>query len=441
MFGAFLLLRFLLQFRLLWQPAAGHEHACTASEEGSVRSSSLIQGISQTHRGALMQRSAEKAANDSDRPRLAKTTETHHDDMVQGAATSLPRLETHHDDMAQGAFTSMPRLDQRSSSPSHASDGAKSKQSPWHRAVALLQHRSFGSVGPVMFITAVFFLMGVVLILMVAITPHGSFGWDDPPPGHGDSGAGMPKLVHENVAKGQAAPPMSASQYSVTSVDAYRRSTSVTHSSTVSSPIREGDVNPKVLSPQLVVPDDCECALVLKMPTSEWRGSFSICDTRGSAVLKVMITNVLGTGSTGGQPALEIHLSSVSQPISKVARCRLLRVSTKPTFLVYQGESTELFATLTSDTAGKAQLVLAEGSAFALLGEDLESLRFVDENNLLHGTCEPHDPTESSAVANVGGGEGKLCLVRIGPLSDAGLVLCGFICFHQLKLASAIPGY
>merc|ERR1719174_1678268 len=190
--------------------------------------------------------------------------------------------------------------------------------------------------------------------MMVAITPHGSFGWDDPPNAPGDAGAGMHKqLLHENMAKGQAGPPMSASQYSVTSVDAYRHSTSVTHSSTVSSPIRGGDVNPKVLSPQLVVPDDCECALVLKMPSSAWRGSFSICDTRGSAVLKVMITNVLGTGSTGGQPALEIHLSSVSQPISKVAKCRLLRVSTKPTFLVYQGESTELFATLTSDTASK----------------------------------------------------------------------------------------
>lgn len=231
--------------------------------------------------------------------------------------------------------------------------------------------------------------------------------------------------------QGSQVPPVDARQYSSTSIDAlarHSRITSATESAMTPSPMAtRGAV--KALSPQLVVPDDCECALVLRMPASGWRGSFDICDTRGSAVLQVFVQDT----TFQSQKALEIQLGSSFVPSSVVARCRLLKAGKISTFCVYQKDSDEMFATVTSEAVGRARLVVAAGGYFDIIREDQDNVRVLDEQRQLHGTSETYVPPADSPIPNEGG---MVCLVRVGPLSDAGLVLCGLMCLHQLDLAS-----
>lgn len=436
MFGVYLLLQLLVHPGQIFLPVAGHEDACLAEGQSSERSSSLIQGVSWTYRGSLKHQAREEAAKDPERPQLPKIPHAHADEPVQGQSSQEPSVQHSAEASSHNAeHSASSQRGVEESIPSKENNATSNKWAAPHRLVSLLQHRSPGSIGAILFVTAIFFILGVVLILVLAINPpsphpDGSYQYDDETDTPGD------KVAQRYLSsQGMAGPPVEMSQNSAISTDTFSRhsGTSVQGGMTPSHSImaKTGEIKPKVLSPQLVVPADCECALVLRMPTSGWRGSFAISDTRGSAVLQVSIVDGELAG-TSGQATLEIQLCSSSTPTSKVARCRLLKAGKIGTFCVYQGESTDLFATVTRDTGGKAKLVLASGGSFNFIREDRDNVRVVDDHDQLHGTSEPYNPRDSHAGASMQTDAGKSCLVRIGPLSDAGLVLCGLLCIHQL---------
>lgn len=393
----------LLQPGLVFPLVAGHE-ACMADRQESVRSSSLIQGVSWKYRSFVDQQSPQRAKTNSQNlqilnSRLAKTVGS-----TDRGITSPKRSEKGHK--------------------SNPGENATSKEvgPPQHRLmssfVSLLQLRSpgNGAVGAIIFITAVFFLLGMVLMLIV----H------------------MEAFVTKGAPERSQVPPREVLQYPNSSTSLPRQSTTSTVERVSTPPGRDspGVSRSTSLSPQLVVPEDRECALVIQMPASGWRGSFSVCDVSGNAVLKVLIQDRASqTGSfTQAQQLLEIQLCSSATPTSMVGRCRLL----KGTFCVYQKDNDDLFGTVASESVGKARLVVTDGGYFDFSREDEDSIKVVDEHQQLHGTSETYVPQEDSPLLKVfrpvRGDERDLHLVRVGPLSDAGLILCGLMCLHQLDM-------
>lgn len=469
-FNAFLLASLLKQHVLFPWLANGHEMTCAAGGQESARSSSLIQGV--VHRSSTALQSARQPATDFEGPRLAKLAASNEIGMAHNlpnksnAEPNSQRQSTEIKHMGNLSMLSQTRdASSLSSNPgdgdlwqesqkrdasilsSKPGDGAPN-QLMHHALLALVQHSSDGSVGTIMFITAVFFLLGVVFLLVVALSPTLSEKFDQeswPEEDRLNKGrsSNMPATGGEKVVLNYGAgmgqgvrAPGAAAQYSSTRLGS---TPGVSQSPAVQIPpptVTAGDVKLKALSPQLVVPEDCECALVLKQPTSGWRGKFAVCDTRGSPVLQVMIEDTIAAA----QQALEIQLSSSAVPNSMVARCRILQSGKNPTFCVYQKEGLEVFATVTYEAVDKARLVLAAGGYFDFMREDPDNVRVVDEHGQLHGTSESYSPSIDSGAASQGVVERDLCLVRVGPLSDAGLVLCGLMCFHYLDLESAARG-
>jgi len=420
-----------------------------ADGQGSVRSSSLLQGISRTYRGSVELEPGKKNEEHSNGQRLAEIAETHGRDIAKGHAglQGKSNMGQH----LQNATVATTHADDNSTS-SELQAGVRitnkqgdnitstSKQVVQHRLMSLLQQKT-GSLGAAMFITGILFLIAVVLMVSLAVLPTETDSSPtyqrstNPSQNMNQSQKGVEKIVLNHPPSSAQGLPMQAesSQYAINSTNQLDRHSSTPQSSTrPSAPtVTTGDIKKKPLSPQLVVPDDCECALVLQMPSSGWRGSFSVCDCRGSAVLQVLIEEV----NTQGEKGVEIQLCSSSVPTSTVARCRLLNAGNKK-FYVYQKDSSELFATVTSEGVGKARLLLAAGGHFDFIREDQENVRVLDEHDQLHGTSESYKPPAGSAVTGIGADDGNLCLVRVGPLSDAGLVLCGLMCVHQLNLAT-----
>lgn len=398
-------------------PVAGYEATCAANRQGTARSSSFIQSATHTLRSSVSLQSSRHTNIELREEKLVKVVDKGKHDSTHAGNMSSKRF-------VQGS-SAIP------------GENLTSDQQVQHKLLALIQSQSAGSLGAVMFITAVFFLLGVVLMLAVAISPaykeEDSSQYVSPA---GVSGYGGKEGVMHYGQNMSHVSQAEQSQYSSTRIDARRSNTpSIGHSPMTPAPVvTAGDIKPKALSPQLVVPDDCECALVLKNPSSGWRGGFDVCDTRGSPVLQVLIEDTTVTA----QQVLEIRLCSSAAPGTVVARCRMLKTGKNPTFCVYQKESSEVFATVTSENAGRARLVLAAGGYFDFLSDDPANVRAVDEHGQLHGTSESYSPSrESGAVSSMVMDERNLCLVRVGPLSDAGLVLCGLMCLHQLNVAKS----
>eukprot|EP00746_Dinoflagellata_sp_MGD_P118766 gnl/MRDRNA2_/MRDRNA2_54854_c0_seq2.p1 gnl/MRDRNA2_/MRDRNA2_54854_c0~~gnl/MRDRNA2_/MRDRNA2_54854_c0_seq2.p1 ORF type:complete len:410 (+),score=72.11 gnl/MRDRNA2_/MRDRNA2_54854_c0_seq2:132-1361(+) len=375
---------------------AGYEPTCAASQQGTARSSSLIQSATHTLRSFVSLQSSRHENIELQKERLAQVVDRGKQDSI--IADNMSMLSSR--SFVQG------------SSATQQGGNLTSDQHAPHKLMSLLQYQS-GSLGAVMFITAVFFLLGVVLMLAVAISPaykeEESSQYVSPTvPGFG----GKEGMMHYGQ-KMSHVPQAEHSQYSSTKIDAMGRRSNPPSSQSLMQPapvVAGGDVKPKALSPQLVVPDDCECALVLKNPTSGWRGSFDVCDTRGSPVLQVLIEDTTVTA----QQALEIRLCSSAAPGTVVARCRMLKTGKNPTFCVYQKESSEVFATVTSETTGRARLVLAAGGYFDFLSDDPTNVRAVDEHGQLHGTSESYYPSrESGAMPSMVTDERNLCLVRV----------------------------
>lgn len=195
---------------------------------------------------------------------------------------------------------------------------------------------------------------------------------------------------------------------------------------------RDGSPKPAPLSPQLVVPEDCECALVLPAPGRGWTGSFGIADTRGSTVLSASLQ---GPGPTS--PEFIIKLSSASAPCTTVAQCR--KVKDGIGYSIYRGDTHELFATFKYWSPGRARLVLAGGNlapGFDFATERGESSGppcvTIRDENALHAVSEPYE-LEQDASSAFRSEHRNLTLVRVGPLGDVGLVLCGLLCLQQLQ--------
>lgn len=432
MFFHFSFVLWLLQpLGLFHLPVAGYETSCAADRQATARSSSLIQSASHTLRSYVSLQSSRHTNTELQEERLAKVVDKGKRASTNGSLDKNftgqgLQHRTHADNMSMLSLKLFVQ-----------GENLTSDLRVQHKVLSLIQNQS-GSLGAVMFITAVFFLLGVFLMLAVAFSPaykeEESSQYSSPTvPGFG----GKEGKMHygQNMSH---VPPAEQSQYSSTRIDAIGRRSNTP--SVGQSPIQSahmgtaGDVKPKALSPQLVVPDDCECALVLKSPSSGWRGGFDVCDTRGSPVLQVLIEDTTVTA----QQALEIRLCSSAAPGTLVARCRMLKTGKNPTFCVYQKESSEVFATVTSENTGRARLVLAAGGYFDFLSDDPNNVRAVDEHGQLHGTSESYSPSrESGAVPSMITDDRNLSLVRVGPLSDAGLVLCGLMCLHQLNVAKS----
>jgi hypothetical protein len=416
-------------------PVAGHEMTCAADRQGSAMSSSLIQSASHTLRSSVSMPSSSEATADSQEEKLSKIVDEqqHATPQASSANKTITGQDLQHQKRADNKKSFSTTYAESSSA--GAREKLDSGQQVKHKLLSLIQHQS-GSIGAVMFITAVFFLLGVCMMLAVALSPAYKHDDDESPTSskrYMESPANMSGSKAGTMHYVSNTPQAQQSQYSSTRADARRNGPSLTPSPSQPAPaVTAGDVKPKALSPQLVVPDDCECALVLKNPSSTWRGSFDVCDTRGSPVLQVSIQDTI----VSTQQALEIQLCSSAAPGQVVARCRVLKASKNPTFCVYQKETSEVFATVTSEIAGRARLVLAAGGYFDFLSDDPANVRAVDEHGQLHGTSESYAPSrESGALPSMFTDETNMSLVRVGPLSDAGLVLCGLMCLHQLNLA------
>lgn len=442
--------------------AVGSEDLGTAG-----KGDALLQGLSTRYRGPALGRSREENAT-SNQPHVADRGPNGADklDSVSNLAVSVhaPReADSQLDSSEKGDWwehaANWSAVHLSSIVKELNSISVANKKGLVDLALMQVQTQTPAAVGAVMFVTSVFLLLCMVLLLTLYTTkaPEKDV---DPRRSAGSRMTETPRTPPFNGRQNPQGdfPSMRGRPPSTTT----GRSTIMSNDSlTVNSlidkpkstlrgpgPSQESSKTTAPLSQQLVVPEDCECALVLPMPARGWTGDFGIADTRASTVLRAAVKDVVGqsSASKGAAATIEIVLSSASAPCTTVARCRKPKDGELGLFCIYRGDSDEMFATLAfkdKTTPAQARLTLAGGGYFDIDAEGNGSVRIADDQGQLHATSEPYSgkgdgQSGSAPQPAMVGGPHSMGLVRVGPLGDAGLVLCGLMCLHQLTMASQV---
>mmetsp|Transcript_65281 Transcript_65281/g.144343 ORF Transcript_65281/g.144343 Transcript_65281/m.144343 type:complete len:424 (+) Transcript_65281:204-1475(+) len=170
--------------------------------------------------------------------------------------------------------------------------------------------------------------------------------------------------------------------------------------------------------PDLVVPEDCECRLIVPIRSMS-QGSFDVTDLNGNTVLRVMPYNQsrgpprfalsTGQGDVMAQccPARPSHLHA-----DGVVEIHLLRAAG------------DYFAKLFHESTDRYVLEMHDGSRLWFCGESSRAIKVTNESGQLLATAEGSASHERNA---------ENCCLSVAPLVDVGLILCGLICADYLR--------
>lgn len=172
--------------------------------------------------------------------------------------------------------------------------------------------------------------------------------------------------------------------------------------------------------PDLVVPQHCECILLLPLDLGKNLKSFGITDVNGSPVLNA---------SPQAASMMNPWRATVSTATGEnLVQCCEARQGPEVEFHILRAGG-QLFAKLTyspsTDGVGDRYLLtLRSGAVLHFWGNfDNCAVNITDDGNRLLSTTEigpaNFDP------------EGKYCRLRVAPLADVGLALCGLLCIGQ----------
>jgi len=170
--------------------------------------------------------------------------------------------------------------------------------------------------------------------------------------------------------------------------------------------------------PDLVVPQHCECILVLPLDLGSSRSIFPVTDVNGSLVLRAVPQH-----STGG-PWRATITTSTGETLVQCCEARQQGAWNEAEFHLLRGGG-QFFAKLVySVQQDRYLLTLQNGSILHFWGNfDNKAVNITDDENRLLGTTEvgstDFDP------------EGTYCRLRVAPLADVGLALCGLLCIGQ----------
>jgi len=168
--------------------------------------------------------------------------------------------------------------------------------------------------------------------------------------------------------------------------------------------------------PDLVVPQHCECILVLPVDVGTTRTAFTIMDVHGSPVLKAV---------PGSQPDGTWLATVTTSAGEKLVTCFDARPSSREVEYHLNRASGQSFAKLTYNQAqDKYLMTLQSGTTLSIWGNFANSaVNITDAGNRLLATTEigsaDFDP------------DGTYCRLRVAPLADVGLALCGLLCIGQ----------
>lgn len=190
----------------------------------------------------------------------------------------------------------------------------------------------------------------------------------------------------------------------------------------------EGTTDGDVFCPDLVVPQQCECILVV--PVYAPVGSFGIADMNGRSVLQAA-SQVQGQGLLW-----QLHLQTTTG--ESLARCIEVKPSspgTLPSFHILDAKG-KYFASL-AQVQGQQRFELTTQNGFKLhlYGNfQTQAVNVTDENDSLLATTEPCGTDFDQT--------GIYYRLRVAPLANVGHSLCALLCIGQIlrPRASISPG-
>lgn len=177
--------------------------------------------------------------------------------------------------------------------------------------------------------------------------------------------------------------------------------------------------------PDLVVPQHCECILVLPLDIFNTRVSFTIMDVQGSPVLKAVPES-----AAGGRPWRAIVTTSTGETLVTCQERRLFGLVGQPdpqpdAEYELKRANGQVFAKMTHDpTQDKYLLTLQGGIVLSIWGNfDESAVNMTGEGNRLLATTEiGHADFDK---------DGRYCRLRVAPSADVGLALCGLLGIGQ----------
>jgi hypothetical protein len=168
--------------------------------------------------------------------------------------------------------------------------------------------------------------------------------------------------------------------------------------------------------PDLVVPQQCECILVLPLDHAQLSMTFEVSDTNGTPVLRVVPQQ-----PTAGRLWRATLTSTTGDLLAQCCEASSLRSNTSEIEYQLMRTGGQLWAKLVYDPArDRYALNPLSGGVLHLWGTFPAQVHITDDSNRLFATTEigssDFDP------------QGKYCKLRVAPLADVGLALCGLLC-------------
>lgn len=187
--------------------------------------------------------------------------------------------------------------------------------------------------------------------------------------------------------------------------------------------------------PDLVVPQHCECILLVPFNTSGAGAmSFDISDMNGSTVLRATTHNPGGSEHSLGAGLWRVFLTSAAG--DALAQCREVRPSTSSagpsgaTEFHFLRNGGHYFAKLMARGQDRYELHTLAGKRLHFWGNfQARAVNVTDDSGRLLATTELH--TESFEDA-------QRFRLRVAPLTDVGLALCGLLCINKLLMGHMV---
>jgi hypothetical protein len=181
--------------------------------------------------------------------------------------------------------------------------------------------------------------------------------------------------------------------------------------------------------PDLVVPQHCECILILPLDISQAVSAFEVTDVNGSSVLRVV-----PQPPTAGRLWRATITSASGELLAQCCEARHQANSTAASEYHLMRAGGQYFAKLMhSPVQDRYLLTLLSGGVLHFWGNfENRVVNITDDANRLFATTEigsaDYDP------------QGKYCRLRVAPLADVGLALCGLLCVGQHTLSQRNQG-
>uniref|UniRef100_A0A7S2FBY2 Tubby C-terminal domain-containing protein n=1 Tax=Alexandrium andersonii TaxID=327968 RepID=A0A7S2FBY2_9DINO len=320
----------------------------------------------------------------------------------------------------------------------HRGHGRHNSRAPLFALIEDAAHRSLRSVEGIGAVALAVVLVALLLLLSLAYIAAAN----QPKQSAANTCRSMPQSQPSNERVNSA--PVAVARPAAVEDPFHMRSARGPCSSPMSgtlSPGQGGSPDPdKCLCPDLVVPPNCECILLIPTATLG-QEEFNITDTHGNTVLSVEPRPAPPRSSGGPTSSPLSAFSPTGSPLRSGAQA-----GSRPQRLVLNSIYNDLLAQCGPAPSKRSEppefhLLRASGEYFAKLtcSESRKECMLVTKSGArLHFWGSPADH-----ALNVTSGSGRVCAttepqtlqrykLRVAPLMDVGLVLCGVLCIDHL---------